>query len=95
LAKRPEVPLAISRQFLSAGTSVGANLAEAKGGQTRRDATAKFSIALKEAREAEYWLRLPLATHLGDPAELAPLLKESGELVAILTTARRRLNQGS
>jgi four helix bundle protein len=49
-------------QLLSAGTSVGANLEEAKAGQSRPDFIHKNSISLKEARESKYWLRLILAT---------------------------------
>jgi four helix bundle protein len=92
LAKQPGFPTHLARQVLRAGTSVGANLEEAKGAQTRRDMTAKFSIALKEARETAYWLRLLQATKLAAPALLNPLLSEANELVAILTSARRKLN---
>ncbi len=77
-----------------AGTSIGANLEEAKGAQTRRDVTAKFSVALKEARETAYWLRLFDATSMGPPGLTAPLIAEAEELVAILTVARRKLADG-
>jgi four helix bundle protein len=87
----PRVPLHISRQILASGTSIGANLEEAKASQSRRDITAKFSIALKEARETAYWLRLLVATDLVDDAAVASLLREANELVSILTVARRRL----
>jgi four helix bundle protein len=50
-------PVHLSRQVLKAGTSIGANLEEAKGAHSRGDKAAKFSIALKEARETTYWLR--------------------------------------
>jgi len=49
-------------QLLSAGTSVGANLEEAKAGQSTADFIHKNAIALKDARESNYWLRLILAT---------------------------------
>jgi four helix bundle protein len=49
-------------QLLDAATSVGANLEEAKAGQSRADFIHKNAISLKEAREANYWLRLILAT---------------------------------
>jgi four helix bundle protein len=48
----------MARQVLKSGTSIGANLEEANGAQTRGDKATKFSIALKEARETLYWLRL-------------------------------------
>ncbi len=92
LAKLPAVPPYLARQVLRSGTSVGANLEEAKGAQSRRDLAAKFSIALKEARETAYWLRLMEATTLA-PAELVgPLRAEADELIAILTVSRRKLN---
>jgi hypothetical protein len=53
---------------------------------------AKVSIALKEARETTYWLRLLLATELAPSTLIEPLLQEAGELVAILTVTRRKLN---
>ena len=45
-------------QFLKSGTSVGANVEEAEGGQSLNDFIHKIGIAYKEAREAHYWLRL-------------------------------------
>lgn len=48
----------LSRQFLKSATSIGANVEEADAGQSKKDFIAKISIASKEAREANYWLRL-------------------------------------
>jgi four helix bundle protein len=48
----------LSRQVLKAGTSIGANVNEALEAESRADFTHKLSIALKEARETAYWLRL-------------------------------------
>ena len=45
-------------QFLKSGTSVGANVEEAEGGQSLNGFIHKIGIAYKEAREAHYWLRL-------------------------------------
>jgi four helix bundle protein len=47
LAGSGRVPLHIARQILRSGTSIGANLEEAKAAQSRRDLTSKFSIALR------------------------------------------------
>jgi four helix bundle protein len=88
----PTVPDFMARQFVRAGTSVGAHLEEARAAQSRRDAATKFSIALKEAREASYWLRLMAATNLVPAATVSSVLREAEELVAVLTVARRRLN---
>ena len=51
-------------QLLRAGTSIGANVEEAYGSQSKADFTAKISIACKEARETHYWLRLLTASDL-------------------------------
>jgi len=48
----------LSKQVLPSGTSIGANVEEAIGGQWKADFVAKISIAYKEARETSYWLRL-------------------------------------
>ncbi|MEE1327979.1 MAG: four helix bundle protein [Oscillospiraceae bacterium] len=48
----------MSKQILRCGTSIGANITEAQKGQSKADFTAKMQIALKEANETEYWLRL-------------------------------------
>ena len=56
----------LSKQLLRSGTSVGANVEEAIGGQSERDFLSKMSIAYKEALESHYWLRL-----LHDSGELS------------------------
>ena len=48
----------LSKQVLRSGTSIGANVSEAKGGLSKRDFINKLNIAFKEARETKYWLRL-------------------------------------
>lgn len=48
----------LSRQLLRSGTSIGANVEEASAAISKKDFTAKMSIASKEARETRYWLRL-------------------------------------
>lgn len=48
----------ISKQLLRSGTSIGANIAEALAGQSKKDFSHKMTIASKEARESQYWLFL-------------------------------------
>jgi four helix bundle protein len=91
LERVPEVPAYLARQLLRAGTSIGANLEEARGAQSRRDLTCKFSIAFKEARETRYWLRLISATGSQARTLVGPSLDEAEPLVAILTASVRRL----
>jgi len=85
------VPRELTRQILRSGTSIGANLSEGKAAQSRRDLKSKFSIALKEARETHFWLRLIAATYPHLEATVADTLDESNQLVAILTTSVIRL----
>ena len=48
----------MTKQLLRSGTSIGANVEEAISAQSRKDFISKMSIALKETRETNYWLRL-------------------------------------
>ena len=48
----------LSKQLLRSGTAIGANIEEATAAQSRKDFVSKMSIASKEARETNYWLRL-------------------------------------
>ena len=56
--KKEKHETVLSRQLLRAGTSIGANVAESKHAQSRADFCSKLNIALKEAAETDYWLRL-------------------------------------
>ena len=76
----------ITRQLLRSGTSIGANVEEAQAGQSRADFLSKYNIALKEAGETHYWLKLLNAVSIFAEDKLESLLNESNELVAILTT---------
>jgi four helix bundle protein len=84
----------IARQFLRAATSIGANLAEAQDAQSHADFIAKASIALKEARETDYWIRLMAATEILTAPEADSLRADCDELLRLLTsivkTARAR-----
>src|SRR5262245_37659266 len=85
LQRVPNFPYSIARQLLRAGTSIGANVEESRCSSSRRDLLSHFRIALREARETKYWLRLILATQLAPERLLNGCLQESDELVAILT----------
>jgi four helix bundle protein len=85
LAKQKGVGEVLARQVLRSGTSIGANLEEATAGQSKADFVSKCNIALKEARETHYWLRLFVETQVVPAEKLEGLLSESNQLVAILT----------
>ena len=80
----PGVSRILSKQLLRSGTSIGANVQEAQAGQSRADFISKNSIALKEARETLYWLRLLAATEIAPESRLLPLRTEAEELTRIL-----------
>ena len=85
----------VAPQLLKAGTSVGANLEEATGGQTKADFVAKVCIGLKEAREARFWLRLISVCGLLPREAVKADLQESNELVAILIVIIRNARSSS
>jgi four helix bundle protein len=76
----------IASQLLRSGTSIGANVEEALAGQTRKDFVAKMSIASKEARETNYWLRLIIDAAILDKHDSQKLIQASEELVKILSS---------
>jgi len=76
----------LSKQLLKSGTSIGANVEEALAGQSRADFLSKMSIASKEARETNYWLRLLKDSGIISKTEIEPLLAESEAIANILTS---------
>ncbi len=77
-------------QMWEAVSSIGAQLEEGSAPSSRRDMAHKYTIALKESREARYWLRL-IATDPKWKAEMAWFIGESTEFVAMLTVSVRNL----
>ena len=71
-------------QLLKAATSVGANLEEAKAGSSRREFVRYLEIALREAREAAYWLRICVVLQVGPAEELRQLTGEASQICRIL-----------
>ena len=83
---REQKEFVVSRQLMKSGTSIGANVEEAVGGQSRADFFAKISIAYKEARETSYWIRLSRDAGLLSPSQAASLLVDVDELLRLLGT---------
>lgn len=86
LEEQAGVSRTMARQLLRSGTSIGANVEEGQGSQSRADFISKYSIACKEARETHYWLRLLVASDIVPAARIQELSDEANQLVAILTT---------
>jgi four helix bundle protein len=75
----------ICSQLLRSGTSPAPNYGEAQSAESKADFIHKLKIALKELRETEIWLKTIVRAKLIEPQEqLAPLLKETDELISIL-----------
>ena len=74
----------LSKQLLRSGTSIGANVEEAVGGQSRNDFFAKLSIAYKEARETNYWLRIMRDTQILDLKMAESLLSDNEEILKLI-----------
>tara|TARA_R110002074_G_scaffold23737_2_gene71495 strand:- start:3765 stop:4115 length:351 start_codon:yes stop_codon:yes gene_type:complete len=81
----------LSRQLLRAGTSIGANIEEAIGGQSRKDFFAKLTIAYKEARETKYWIRLLTDTKYLDKETSRILLEDIEELLRIIGSIQKTI----
>ena len=79
----------LSRQLLKSGTSIGANVEEAIGGQSRKDFLSKISIAYKEARETKFWLRLLKDSNSMDIAHSDELLNQVEEILRIIGSIQR------
>ena len=79
----------LSKQLLRCGTSIGANIEEAIGGQSRADFVAKISIAYKEARETSYWLRLLKDTDYLNHAEFESIHTDAEELCRIIAAIQK------
>ncbi len=80
----------LSNQVLRSGTSIGANINEALGGVSTKDFQHKLSIALKEANETEYWLKLIHFSEIQDTNTLITEVTELQKIIAsILITSRK------
>jgi four helix bundle protein len=74
-----------SKQLFRSGTSIGANVEEALAAQSRKDFISKMSIALKEARETHYWLRLFQESQMVE-GNYKVRIDEIREIIRILTS---------
>ena len=83
---KDSVAVVLGRQLLRSGSSIGANLTEARSGESRKDFVHKFSIAQKEARESLYWPTLIQRAELVPDQKIGSLIQETNELIAIITS---------
>ena len=83
------ITLSLIGQLVKAGTSVGANYAEADEANSRKDFINKIAISKKETKETKYWLRLIAHTLPEFTPEARKLWKEAQELNLILAAIIR------
>lgn len=76
----------LSKQIKRSGTSICANVSEARHGQSRADFLSKNAIALKEAAETEYWLRLLHETGYLTDRMFESMYADCTELTRILSS---------
>jgi four helix bundle protein len=81
----------LSKQLLRSGTSIGANVEEAIGGQSEKDFFAKLTISYKEARETKYWIRLLTDTDYLTAKQSESLLSDIEELLKIIGSILKTL----
>lgn len=86
----------LSKQLLRSGTSIGANISEAQKGQTMPDFASKMNIALKEANETLYWIKLLYRTDYLTKEQFDSIFEDIEEiislLIAICKTTREKIN---
>jgi four helix bundle protein len=86
----------LGKQVLRSGTSIGANVEEGQAAYTKDDFCYRMNVALKEARETHYWLRLISASDIMPADRLGGIIAEADEikriLGAIVRTSRKKSN---
>ncbi|MBM2816003.1 MAG: four helix bundle protein [Ignavibacteria bacterium] len=81
----------LSKQVLKSGTSIGANIEEAIGGQSKNDFKSKISIAYKEARETLYWIRILRDTEYINEKQAESIIEDINEILKIITSFQKSI----
>ncbi|MBR2192228.1 MAG: four helix bundle protein [Bacteroidaceae bacterium] len=76
----------LSKQLLRSGTSIGAQIREAKFAQSRADFISKLSISLKEANETLYWLELLHDSGFLEDSAFDSIYNDAKEVTAMLVS---------
>ncbi len=84
----------MSKQVLRSGTSIGANVHEAVRAQSTPDFYSKLNIALKEANETAYWIRVLYKTDYLDEKSFNSINKDCQEIISILVSITKHNRNG-
>ncbi len=97
LDKQPGTSRLLANQLFRAGTSIGANIEESRSAESNKDFISKQSIALKEAKETRYWLKLLIKSEIISESLIDNLLDECEQLIKIIAksivTTKEKLNK--
>ncbi len=93
LSEQDGVTRVLYKQLIRSGTSIGANVREAQSAQSDRDFLHKLEIALKEARETEYWLIILVEADLVKEQRIKLLRQECEEIIKILVVITKKIKQ--
>ena len=85
----------LSKQLLRCGTSIGANVEEAIGGQSSKDFFSKLTITYKEAIETHYWIRLLKDTNFLSQEQSESLLNDVTEILKIIGSIQKTIRNKS
>lgn len=83
----------LSKQLIRSGTSIGANIEEAIGGQSKKDFFAKLTISYKEASESKYWIRLLRDTEYLETGVSQELLLDIEEILRIIGSIQKTMRK--
>lgn len=75
----------LSKQLLRSGTAIGALISGSQQAESKADFIHKLSIALKEANESEYWIKLLSHSEFIDDQSFSSIQKDNQELLKLLT----------
>ncbi len=81
----------LSKQLLRSGTSIGANVEEAIGGQSKNDFISKISVAYKESRETLYWIKLLKESYYLNEKQSDSLINDCEEIIKIITKIQKTM----
>src|SRR5437763_13338308 len=94
LPKNNTVAQVLGKQVLRSGTSVGANYREASRGRSKAEFISQIGDSLKEIEETEYWLDLLVDSGCISGSQMADMLDETRQLIAIFTTIDKHSKEG-